>query len=147
MANKSPKEQIKDAYDFWFYHWSEMDYPEEEMFDMRTRFEWKTIPDNFLEIGIKHGWVSAWTPCTQYLTPSTEENPDIEVRFIGNQICRHTNLLDKNKWRCEIVDAKYLYRKKKQRVECDHKWVPEPREMNEHTTYSCSKCDKHEGCA
>ncbi len=29
---------------------------------------------------------------------------------------------------------------------CDHTWVPQPRNMNERTTYECSKCDKSTGC-
>lgn len=30
--------------------------------------------------------------------------------------------------------------------QCDHDWIPQPRNMGEHTTYECSKCDEATGC-
>ena len=34
----------------------------------------------------------------------------------------------------------------KKNVKCDHDYVQQPRQMNEHTTYECSKCGAASGC-
>jgi len=117
------------------------DCPENEVYDVRKRFEWNSIPGNFLQVGIKYQWVKAWIPCTQYLTTTSDENPEIEVRFNGSKIYKDMKLLEENT-RVDEIKVKF-----NPKMECNHNWVREPREINERTTYSCSKCDDEYGCA
>ena len=133
---------INSAYDECFTEWMGLDFHEQAGFEDLTLRELKEIP--WLQTALKEGWVEACAWINDLDDVEVNSETYVRIMFDMDEITDNLHLLDQEKWKDEIKFVKRMYHMD---VPCtQHNWVPNPREINEHTTYSCTNCDMQSGC-
>lgn len=142
---------INNAYEECFTEWMDLDFVENATFDDLPLSDLKEIP--WLQTALKQGWVEACAWIQDLEDVEVNSETYVRITFDMDEICDNLHLLDQEKWDHEIQMMKqrgwqFTDLPCTRHVLCtEHNWVPNPREMNEHTTYSCTDCDSHRGCA
>ncbi|MBH45103.1 MAG: hypothetical protein CMC93_00625 [Flavobacteriaceae bacterium] len=132
----------REAFETCFKHWKDVGFDTDVEFDERTRSEWKEHP--WIEIGLQNHWLEAWAYTNTLCDTSLRDDDDIKITFNGEELSRNLKLLDKSIHWFDITKVKRMYNIS---TKCAHFWIANPREINEHTTYSCIKCDEQSGFA
>lgn len=136
-------ENMNSAYEDCFTEWMDYEFVENASFDDCPLSELKQIP--WLQTALKHGWVEACAWINDLEDVEVHSETYVKISFDLGRMCDDLHLLDQDDWDHEIETVKRMYHIVEPCTE--HNWVPNPREMNEHTTYSCTICNSNRGCA
>ena len=132
---------LNNAYEECFTEWMGFDFHEQAGFEDLQLSELKEIP--WLQTALKQGWVEACAWISDLEDVEVNSATYVRIMFDMDEITDNLHLLDQEKWDDEIKWVKHKYHMD---LPCTvHNWVPNPREINEHTTYSCTNCDMQRG--
>ena len=135
---------MNKAYEDCFNLWYQFGFGNDVQLSERSLSEWRKL--KWVETALNANWIEAWMYTGSLFDIEAKSDTDVKILFNGEELCHHLDLLDQEKWKCQIKTAKRLYRHLLKKT-CKHVWISNPREMNEHTTYSCIKCDLQSGFA
>lgn len=132
---------LNNAYEECFTEWKDFHFHEQAGFEDLQLSELKEIP--WLQTALKEGWVEACAWISDLEDVEVNSETYVRIMFDMDEITDNLHLLDQEKWEDEIKFVKHMYHMD---LPCtEHNWVPNPREINEHTTYSCTNCDMQRG--
>jgi len=134
-------ENMNSTYEDCFTEWMDYEFARTATFEDIPLSDLKEIP--WLQTALKQGWVEACAWIQDLEDVEVNSATYVRISFDYDRMCDDLHLLDEDKWDHEIQMVKHKYNMETSCTE--HNWVPNPREINEHTTYSCTDCDSHRG--
>lgn len=137
-------ENMNNAYEDCFTRWMDYEFAENATFEDFPISIWKEHSP-WVQPALKQGWVEAMAWIKDLENLEVHSETFVRISFDCERMCDDLHLLDQDKWAHEIKTVKRMYHIVEPCAE--HNWVPNPREMNEHTTYSCTICNSNRGCA